>query len=73
MSESMEALSNRPENMEEIGAAAGKYSQILASKTEVGQTYTSLGSLLNEVLMLHICPLFNQHCVFRQTDTLSNI
>ncbi|XP_034460809.1 cytoplasmic dynein 2 heavy chain 1 isoform X1 [Hippoglossus hippoglossus] len=35
VSESMEALSIRPENMEEIGAAAGKYSQILASKTEI--------------------------------------
>ncbi|KAF0030538.1 hypothetical protein F2P81_017269 [Scophthalmus maximus] len=35
VSESMEALSIRPENLEEIGAASGKYSQILASKTEV--------------------------------------
>ncbi|XP_056229968.1 cytoplasmic dynein 2 heavy chain 1 isoform X2 [Seriola aureovittata] len=35
VSESMEALSTRPENMEEIGAASGKYSQILARKPEI--------------------------------------
>ncbi|KAI3354358.1 hypothetical protein L3Q82_018881, partial [Scortum barcoo] len=34
-SESMEALSTRPESMEEIGAASGKYSQILARKPEI--------------------------------------
>uniref|UniRef100_A0A8C4HEE2 Cytoplasmic dynein 2 heavy chain 1 n=1 Tax=Dicentrarchus labrax TaxID=13489 RepID=A0A8C4HEE2_DICLA len=35
VSESMEALSTRPESMEEIGAASGKYSQILARKPEI--------------------------------------
>uniref|UniRef100_A0A671UTR1 Cytoplasmic dynein 2 heavy chain 1 n=1 Tax=Sparus aurata TaxID=8175 RepID=A0A671UTR1_SPAAU len=35
VSESMEALSNRPESMEEIGAASGIYSQILARKPEI--------------------------------------
>lgn len=40
VSESMEALSNRPESMEEIGAASGIYTQILARKPEVRQTYT---------------------------------
>uniref|UniRef100_A0A8C9YHS7 Cytoplasmic dynein 2 heavy chain 1 n=1 Tax=Sander lucioperca TaxID=283035 RepID=A0A8C9YHS7_SANLU len=35
VSESMEALSNRPESMEEIGAASGKHSQILARKPEI--------------------------------------
>ncbi|KAM9359311.1 cytoplasmic dynein 2 heavy chain 1 isoform 6-T6 [Symphorus nematophorus] len=35
VSESMEALSNRPESMEEIGAASGTYSQILARKPEI--------------------------------------
>ncbi|XP_036005544.1 cytoplasmic dynein 2 heavy chain 1 isoform X1 [Fundulus heteroclitus] len=34
-SESMEALSTRPESMEEIGAANGKYSQIVAQKPEI--------------------------------------
>lgn len=31
----MEALSTRPESMEEIGAASAKYNQILARKPEV--------------------------------------
>lgn len=31
----MEALSTRPENMEEIGAASAKYNQILVRKPEV--------------------------------------
>uniref|UniRef100_A0A4W6F7X0 Cytoplasmic dynein 2 heavy chain 1 n=1 Tax=Lates calcarifer TaxID=8187 RepID=A0A4W6F7X0_LATCA len=35
VSESMEALSTRPESMEEIGAASGKYNQILAHKPEI--------------------------------------
>ncbi|XP_013869519.1 cytoplasmic dynein 2 heavy chain 1 [Austrofundulus limnaeus] len=35
VSESMEALSSRPESMEEIGAANGKYNQILTRKPEV--------------------------------------
>ncbi|XP_058489723.1 dynein cytoplasmic 2 heavy chain 1 isoform X2 [Solea solea] len=35
VSESMGVLSMRPENMEEIGAASGKYRQILASKMEI--------------------------------------
>ncbi|TMS07235.1 Cytoplasmic dynein 2 heavy chain 1 [Larimichthys crocea] len=35
VSESMETLSTRPESMEEIGAASGKYSQILARKPEI--------------------------------------
>uniref|UniRef100_A0A3P8WNV8 Cytoplasmic dynein 2 heavy chain 1 n=1 Tax=Cynoglossus semilaevis TaxID=244447 RepID=A0A3P8WNV8_CYNSE len=35
VSESMEALSIRPESMEEIGAASGKYTQILKGKTEI--------------------------------------
>uniref|UniRef100_A0A3Q0T4R8 Cytoplasmic dynein 2 heavy chain 1 n=1 Tax=Amphilophus citrinellus TaxID=61819 RepID=A0A3Q0T4R8_AMPCI len=35
VSESMEALSTRPESMEEIGAASAKYSQILARKPEI--------------------------------------
>ncbi|XP_040902456.1 cytoplasmic dynein 2 heavy chain 1 [Toxotes jaculatrix] len=35
VSESMEALSSRPENMEEIGAARGKYKQILSRKPEI--------------------------------------
>lgn len=35
VSESMEALSTRPESMEEIGAANGKYNQILTHKPEV--------------------------------------
>lgn len=42
VSESMEALSNRPESMEEIGAASGIYSQILACKPEVRQTHIKL-------------------------------
>lgn len=40
VSESMEALSTRPESMEEIGAASGKHSQILARKPEVRQTHS---------------------------------
>lgn len=40
VSESMEALSNRPESMEEIGVASGIYSQILARKPEVRQNTT---------------------------------
>ncbi|XP_047247257.1 cytoplasmic dynein 2 heavy chain 1 isoform X2 [Girardinichthys multiradiatus] len=35
VSESMEALAMRPESMEEIGAATGKYSQIVARKPEI--------------------------------------
>ncbi|XP_008299945.1 cytoplasmic dynein 2 heavy chain 1 [Stegastes partitus] len=35
IAESMEALSTRPESMEEIGAANGKYSQIFACKPEI--------------------------------------
>uniref|UniRef100_A0A3Q1BV91 Cytoplasmic dynein 2 heavy chain 1 n=1 Tax=Amphiprion ocellaris TaxID=80972 RepID=A0A3Q1BV91_AMPOC len=35
VSESMEALSTRPESMEEIGAASGKHSQIFARKPEI--------------------------------------
>ncbi|XP_029374274.1 cytoplasmic dynein 2 heavy chain 1 isoform X3 [Echeneis naucrates] len=35
VSKSMEALSTRPENMEEIGMASGKYSQIIAHKPEI--------------------------------------
>lgn len=35
VTESMEALSTRPESMEEIGAASAKYNQILARKPEV--------------------------------------
>uniref|UniRef100_A0A3Q1F2C8 Dynein heavy chain tail domain-containing protein n=1 Tax=Acanthochromis polyacanthus TaxID=80966 RepID=A0A3Q1F2C8_9TELE len=35
VSESMEALSTRPESMEEIGAANGKHSQIFARKPEI--------------------------------------
>ncbi|XP_017286523.1 cytoplasmic dynein 2 heavy chain 1 isoform X3 [Kryptolebias marmoratus] len=35
VSESMEALSTRPESMEEIGAANGKYNQILTRKPEI--------------------------------------
>ncbi|KAK2847119.1 hypothetical protein Q5P01_010118 [Channa striata] len=34
-SESMEALSTRPESMEDIASAGGKYSQILARKPEI--------------------------------------
>ncbi|KAM9852784.1 cytoplasmic dynein 2 heavy chain 1 isoform 4-T4 [Aulostomus maculatus] len=35
VSESMEALSSRPESIEEIGAASGKYRQILTRKPEI--------------------------------------
>uniref|UniRef100_A0A3Q4HAW8 Cytoplasmic dynein 2 heavy chain 1 n=1 Tax=Neolamprologus brichardi TaxID=32507 RepID=A0A3Q4HAW8_NEOBR len=35
VTESMEALSTRPESMEEIGAASAKYNQILARKPEI--------------------------------------
>ncbi|XP_010789359.1 cytoplasmic dynein 2 heavy chain 1-like [Notothenia coriiceps] len=35
VSESMEVLSNRPESMEEIGVAGGRYNQILARKPEI--------------------------------------
>uniref|UniRef100_A0A3P9QAB0 Cytoplasmic dynein 2 heavy chain 1 n=1 Tax=Poecilia reticulata TaxID=8081 RepID=A0A3P9QAB0_POERE len=35
VSESMEALVTRPESMEEIGAASGKYNQIVARKPEI--------------------------------------
>lgn len=35
VTESMEALSTRPESMEEIGAASAKYNQILARKPDV--------------------------------------
>lgn len=39
VSESMEALSTRPENMEDIAAAGGTYSQILAHKPDVRKTH----------------------------------
>lgn len=64
VSESMEALSNRPESMEEIGAASGIYSQILARKPEVRQNTT-----LNFGLELFwmIVPMFEFYAnIFRQ-------
>lgn len=39
VSESMETLSIRPENMEDIATAGGTYSQILARKPDVRQTH----------------------------------
>lgn len=41
VSESMEALSTRPDNLEEIGAANSKYNQILSRKPEVRSVIVS--------------------------------
>lgn len=46
MSESMEALSTRPENMEDVAAAGGTYSQILARKHDVRQIHWYMKLLL---------------------------
>lgn len=51
----MEALSTRPENMEDIAAAGGKYSQILARKPEVRQIHCETLARSDDVLVLYIC------------------
>ncbi|XP_061923239.1 dynein cytoplasmic 2 heavy chain 1 isoform X1 [Entelurus aequoreus] len=42
VSESMDTLSTRPENIEEIGASSGKYNQILVRKPEILPQFKSL-------------------------------
>lgn len=42
VTESMDTLSNRPENMEEIGAANAKCSQIISRKSEVRQRHSKI-------------------------------